>query len=85
MEATMDERGRVALPQEVRDDLGLKPGMVLKIEEREGGILLKPLEETPHLVYEGSVLVYTGELQGDIESAVQKDREARSRKLAGLD
>jgi AbrB family looped-hinge helix DNA binding protein len=42
MEATLDQLGRIEFPKELRDDLGLSAGTVLTIEERSGGILLKP-------------------------------------------
>lgn len=85
MEATLDKSGRILIPRQVRDDLRLAPGTVLKIEEREGGILLSPLAESPGLRFEDGVLVFAGELEGDIEATLQKDREDRARKLAGLE
>lgn len=38
----IDERGRVTIPQEVREALGLKPDEKLVIERSEEGILLRP-------------------------------------------
>lgn len=84
MEAILDEFGRISIPQRVRDDLGLAPGTMLSIEEREEGILLRPLPETSNLVLEDGVLVFTGELEGDPSAVLQRVREERSRKLAGL-
>ena len=71
MEATLDKSGRIVIPKQIRDDLGLSPGSVLRVER-----------ET--LVVKDGVLIFTGELDEDIEQAVQRDRELRSRKLAGL-
>jgi len=84
MEATLDKFGRIVIPKQVRDDLGLIPGSVLKIEERDKKIVLKPLAESSPLVVEDGILVFTGEVEGEIETAVRRDRDARSRKLAGL-
>lgn len=36
----IDERGRVTLPAEVRETLGIGPSNELVAEEREGGLLL---------------------------------------------
>jgi len=84
MEATLDKFGRIVIPKQVRDDLGLSPGSVLKIEERDRRIVLKPVAESSPLVLKDGILVFTGEVEGDIEAAVQSDRAERSRKLAGL-
>jgi AbrB family looped-hinge helix DNA binding protein len=80
METTLDELGRILLPKEIRDDLGLQPGAVLRIEERGTGIFLTPeLSETgdPYLVRKGGVLVFTGQAEADLESAVQRMRDER--------
>jgi len=38
----LDEEGRVRLPKEVLDELGLRPGQTLILEVRDREILLKP-------------------------------------------
>lgn len=85
METTLDRFGRIVIPKQIRDDLGLAPGAVLKVEERDEGILLKPVEEAASFVREGTVLVFTGEAQGDLEAALRSDREERARKMAGVE
>jgi AbrB family looped-hinge helix DNA binding protein len=82
MEAILDEFGRISIPQQVREDLGLAPGTLLSIEEREEGILLRPLPEASNLILEDGVLVFTGELEGDPSEVLQRVREERSRKMA---
>lgn len=88
METTLDELGRVLLPKEIRDDLGLGPGAVLRIEERDSGIFLMPEASTdtddPHLVRKDGVLVFTGRAEGDLESAVRRDRDERDGAVAGI-
>jgi AbrB family looped-hinge helix DNA binding protein len=81
MEAILDKFGRILIPKQVRDDLGLSPGSVLKLEERDEEIVLKPVTERSPLVLEDGILVYTGEVEGDLEAALQRDRNERSRKL----
>ncbi|HWN43977.1 MAG TPA: AbrB/MazE/SpoVT family DNA-binding domain-containing protein [Thermoanaerobaculia bacterium] len=87
METTLDELGRILLPKEIRDDLGLEPGAVLRIEERDAGIYLTPeASETgdPYLIRKGGVLVFTGQAEADLESAVQRMRDERDEKVAGM-
>ena len=40
--------------------------------------------ESETLVYEDGVLVFTGELDGDVDLVIQKDREDRNREVLGL-
>ena len=83
MEATLDDLGRIALPKEIRDGFGLQPGAVLRIEEQSGGILLRPADKMAGLVRKAGVLVFAGEPEGDIDSALARDREERLRKVSG--
>lgn len=85
MKATLDDLGRIALPQQVRDDLGLTSGAVLRIEEKENQIVLTPVLEEEALVVEDGVLLFTGTLEEDPDLVLQQDREERYRKVAGLD
>lgn len=83
MVVTLDKFGRVVIPKAVRDHLGLRPGAVLEIEEGAAeGILLRPRRPEPDLVEEEGVLVFTGEATGDLETAVERHRQDRTRELA---
>jgi len=84
MVATLDKFGRIVIPKRVRDDLGLSPGAILRVEEGEKRIVLEPVEHREALAVKEGILVFTGEVDGDIEQALKRDRENRSRKLAGL-
>ncbi|MFQ5686514.1 MAG: AbrB/MazE/SpoVT family DNA-binding domain-containing protein [Candidatus Scalindua sp.] len=77
MKTTLDRFGRVVIPKEVRDDLGLKPGSVLQIEESKREILLKPVCEGPRIVVKDGVLVFLGTKAGDIDEAIRAHREKR--------
>ncbi len=82
METTVDKFGRVVIPKEIRDVLGLKPGEVLKIEQSDDEVVMKPLrEETPIKVKDG-VLVYAGAATGNLIEAVRAHREERLRKAS---
>lgn len=85
MKTTLDHLGRIALPQQVREGLGLTPGAILEIEERENRIVLTPVFDEDALVTKDGVLVFTGELEEDPALAIQRDREERFRTAAGLD
>jgi AbrB family looped-hinge helix DNA binding protein len=43
----MDERGRVLIPYEEREKLGLKPGTDFELVEEKGVLLLKPIVSPP--------------------------------------
>lgn len=81
METTIDKFGRVVIPKEIRDDLGLKPGELLEVEKFENEVILKPLRaESPIHVKEG-VLVFSGDATGNIKDALRIHREERLRKV----
>jgi bifunctional DNA-binding transcriptional regulator/antitoxin component of YhaV-PrlF toxin-antitoxin module len=74
----LDERGRIHLPSETLDALGLSPGMTLIIEADEnGGAWLNVQADEPVLVDKGGVLVIRAEAIGDIDEAIRRDREER--------
>jgi AbrB family looped-hinge helix DNA binding protein len=80
---TLDRFGRVLVPKKVRTELGISPGDPLEIESRDGGILIKPIPDEPHLVDKDGVLVFSGASMGDIPGAVHKHREQRLDKISG--
>ncbi len=45
VEARMDAKGRIVIPQLVREKLGINEGTLLSIEEREDRVILKPKRE----------------------------------------
>lgn len=81
METTLDKFGRVVLPKQVRDSLGLEAGSVLRIEQAPGEIRLTPVEEKPSLVWRDGLLVFVGEIEGDLDDVVRRQREERLKKL----
>lgn len=81
MQVSIDKFGRVLIPKTVRDHLGIKPGTVLQISERDDEILLKLLTQKTSLQRENGILIFTGEAVSDIESAIEKEREERFKDL----
>ena len=80
---TLDRFGRVVIPKKVRAELGLSPGDPLKVESRDDGILISPVQEEPHLVNKEGVLVFSGSSFGDLSEAVRKQREERLDLVSG--
>lgn len=82
MEATVDKFGRIVIPKRVRDDLGIKAGTVVLLEEKGQEVILRPQPVEPELISIDGVLVYSGTADEDITEAVRAHREKRIGKLA---
>lgn len=41
-EVTVDDRGRILIPKEIRDHLGLQPGSGARMEIEEGRLIITP-------------------------------------------
>lgn len=80
METTLDKFGRIVIPKRVREDLGLKPGSVLRIERQEEEIRLTPAHGEPHVLLKDGVLVFSGVARGDLTQAVRSHREQHIRR-----
>ncbi len=50
--SSFDKRGRVVIPKEVRDMLGLKPNQRLLIEVKNGEIVLRPAFDAKKFIRE---------------------------------
>ncbi len=82
METTLDRFGRVVIPKEIRDTLGLKPGELLKVEQSDDKVVLKPLREEPPIKMKDGVLVYAGTATSNLMEAVRVHREERLRRVS---
>jgi AbrB family looped-hinge helix DNA binding protein len=82
MKTTLDRFGRVVVPKEIRDRLGLLPGTEIEIDEKGGEVVLKPAGYAPSLTMKRGILVYSGTATGYIRGAVRAHREERLRKVA---
>lgn len=81
MKTTLDRFGRVVIPKEIRDKLGLKPGAEIDIGDNGNEVIVKPLGDETPLVMEDGVLVYAGTATADLGDAIRKQREARLSKV----
>jgi AbrB family looped-hinge helix DNA binding protein len=93
MEVKLDDYGRIVIPKEVRDKLGIESGTSLEIRveregEIEGAITLRPKGQEPALQRKGDLLVHSGSLteeEFDVVEQIRSGRRERARKQAGLD
>lgn len=78
----IDRAGRVVLPKNLRDRLGLQAGTEFEVIEEENRIILKPAEKEPKLVSKKGVLVFIpdADFSKEGEDVVKKAREERDRR-----
>ncbi|WP_160135414.1 AbrB/MazE/SpoVT family DNA-binding domain-containing protein [Halococcus salsus] len=48
--ATVDSKGRIVLPQEVRERLGIIPGTEVEIHEEEGKAVVEPEDDPDQII-----------------------------------
>ena len=48
--AKVDSKGRVVLPQEVRERLGITPGTEVEIHEEDGKAVVEPEDDPEHVI-----------------------------------
>lgn len=65
METTIDAAGRIVVPKQLRDELGLTPGSVVDISRYGAGLQLVPGGRTARIVQERGMPVVTGEADLD--------------------
>ena len=82
MKTILDRFGRIVVPKEIRDRLGLKPGAEMEIDENGSEVVLKPVEHETPLRLEDGVLVFTGTATADLMEAIRSHREERLLKVA---
>jgi AbrB family looped-hinge helix DNA binding protein len=78
MKATIDFAGRLVIPKEIRQEIGLRPGMPLEISLRGSRIEIEPANFPVRLVRKGRFLVAIPEKRVDPLTAATV-RAARKR------
>jgi AbrB family looped-hinge helix DNA binding protein len=82
METTIDRFGRIVIPKDVRDDMGLEAGAVLQIEKEGEKIVLQPVQGEPKVMEKKGILVFTGTAVGDVGAALHEHRKRRLKKIS---
>jgi AbrB family looped-hinge helix DNA binding protein len=93
MEVKIDDYGRIVIPKEVRERLGIEPGSALEIHvdqegDAGGAITLTLKDQEPALQQKGALLVHSGRLTEedfDVVEQIRATRRERARKHGGLD
>ena len=57
IQTTIDSAGRLALPETVRDQAGIQPGMTLEISVQDGRIEIEPVPCDVRIVQRGPLYV----------------------------
>ncbi len=82
MQTRIDKFGRVLIPKKIRRNLGLQPGKMVQLEESGEKVILKPGRQDEALAFKDGVLVFTGNIEGDVTEAIKKERDKRIEHLS---
>ena len=81
--AKVDSKGRIVLPQEVRDRLGITPGTEVEVREDEGKAIVEPEDDPQQIIERMEQLVEeTSSNRGettpidDVDPIAKKHRES---------
>ena len=75
--AKVDSKGRVVLPQNVRERLGIAPGSEVEIREKDGKAVVEPEDEPEEIVEDLEDLIEAAAV--DREQTPYDDLDARSK------
>lgn len=83
MDVKIDQSGRIVVPKPLRDRLGLKPDMVLEIQEQADGVFLRVPTPKSTMVNVDGLWVHQGTARANVdwELGIDKVREERLRAL----
>lgn len=48
-EVTVEDRGRIVIPKDVREKLGIRGGEKMRVEERDGDVVISPVKSRSSL------------------------------------
>ena len=78
IEASIDNRGGILLPQELKNHLGLLPGMTMVVEEDdEERVCLRVRTESPELIDKQGIIVVRAESSEDLTNVTRRTRDRR--------
>jgi bifunctional DNA-binding transcriptional regulator/antitoxin component of YhaV-PrlF toxin-antitoxin module len=78
IEVSIDNHGGILLPQELKNRLGLLPGMTMVVEEGdEERVCLRVRTESPELVDKQGIIVVRAESSEDLTNVTRRARDRR--------
>lgn len=89
MTTTIDSAGRLVVPKALRERAGLKPGIPIRIEEKDGRIEIEAEYEEPKIVQRGKFLVAVADprlkppTSEEVSKLIEEMREERFRDIVG--
>ena len=82
MQTRIDKFGRIVIPKSIRQNLGLRPGEIMQLEEQGEKIILKPDTNEESLKLKDGILVFSGKIEGDITNILKEERSKRIHHLS---
>ena len=82
MELTIDELGRILIPKQIREQLGIDIQAQLSLEIKDGRIILQPISKEPEICYEEGILVVKTEPIEKLETVINELRQERINELS---
>jgi len=82
IEVTIDNHGGIMLPRELKNRLGLLPGMTMVVEQDDAeGVCLRVQAESPRLVDKQGIIVIRAESSEDLTNVIRSTRDQRLSEL----
>lgn len=81
---TVDSKGRVVLPQDVRDRLGITPGTEVTIRAEDGKAVVEPEDDPERIIERMEQLVAEASANRDSASASYEEMHPIARKHADI-
>jgi AbrB family looped-hinge helix DNA binding protein len=80
--AKVDSKGRIVLPQELRDRLGISPGTEVEVREEDGRAVIEPEADPEEIVERMERLVAEASANRDAEPTPEAEMHPIARKHA---
>jgi len=78
IEVSIDNNGGILLPQELKNRLGLLPGMTMIVEGNDDDrVCLRVRADSPELVDKQGIIVVRAETSADLTNIVRRERDQR--------
>jgi AbrB family looped-hinge helix DNA binding protein len=78
---SLDKFGRLLIPNEIREQLGLTSTTQFTLAVQDGKLILEPLPQESKVYRSGTALVVESEPIGNLETALEDLREERIREF----